>query len=377
MVRVTVLVLVVPLLVTAFQGAFGFFDGLGSQPDATFSGLQDKPLLRAMILRQLTNNLRGSTGVPGPVIRALGSARVHLPVMRAMLSRYNAQQNDDTLGNLVLFRLLGEQMGKKIIEGALAMKEDSRVYNFGTYFNCDCALEYLGENAAMLGFMPDLLHAVCEEAGKKCTYQYATHSECLSHKRGERTAAGVGLLGRNLDVCLSWFKTPERQLSVSYTDPYWILDNSAQFYVRRGNPGNFDPEKIEGKAIGFVDGIASDFPCLLRGINITAVDAERLGIKGHYVGVEELYTLMKNGQLDAAFVLPVSFGDVVFSHEFDRLGKSFKCSKGGELHGITRKDNLVPWFNDALRKMKEDGRYYGLCRDAEKKHGHKGSIECM
>ncbi|XP_070569194.1 uncharacterized protein [Ptychodera flava] len=346
MVRVTVLVLVVPLLVTAFQGAFGFFDGLGSQPDATFSGLQDKPLLRAMILRQLTNNLRGSTGVPGPVIRALGSARVHLPVMRAMLSRYNAQQqNDDTLGNLVLFRLLGEQMGKKIIEGALAMKEDSRVYNFGTYFNCDCALEYLGENAAMLGFMPDLLHA--------------------------------GLLGRNLDVCLSWFKTPERQLSVSYTDPYWILDNSAQFYVRRGNPGNFDPEKIEGKAIGFVDGIASDFPCLLRGINITAVDAERLGIKGHYVGVEELYTLMKNGQLDAAFVLPVSFGDVVFSHEFDRLGKSFKCSKGGELHGITRKDNLVPWFNDALRKMKEDGRYYGLCRDAEKKHGHKGSIECM
>ncbi|XP_070569189.1 uncharacterized protein [Ptychodera flava] len=273
MVRVSVLVLVVPLLVTAFQGALGFFDGQGSQPDGAFSGLHDKPLLKAMLLRQLAHNLQGSTGVPGPVIRALGSARVHLPVMRAMLSRYTEQQNDDTLRNLVMFRLLGEQLGKKIIEGALAMKEDSRVYKFGTYFNCNCALEYEGENAAMVGFMPDLLDA--------------------------------GLLGRNLDVCLSWFKTPERQLSVSYTDPFWVFDNSARFYVRRGNPGNFDPEKIEGKTIGFVDSIASDFPCLLRGNNITAVDAERLGIKGHYAVLEEMNALLKNGQIDAMFLLSV------------------------------------------------------------------------
>ncbi|XP_070569184.1 uncharacterized protein [Ptychodera flava] len=376
MLCVTVLVLVVPLLVTAFQGAFGFFDGLSSQPDGAFSSLQ---ILRATLLRQLTNKLRVSTGagVPGPVIRALGSARVPLPVMRAMLSRYSEQQDDDTPRNLLLFRLLGEQMGKKIIEGALAMKEDSRVYNFGTFFDCDCALEYLGENAAMVGFLPDLLHAVCEEAGKKCTYQYAPYSECLSHKSGELTRAGVGLLGRNLDVCLSWFKTPERQLSVSYTDPFWVFDNTAYFYVRRGNPGNFDPEKIEGKTIGFIDGIASDFPCLLKGNNMTAIDAERQGIKEHYVVEDEIYTLLRNDQIDAAFVLRVSFSDVPFSHEFDQLGKPLKCSKGSELHGITRKDNLVPWFNDALRKMKEDGRYYGLCRDAEKKHGHKGSIDCV
>ncbi|XP_070569190.1 uncharacterized protein [Ptychodera flava] len=167
MVRVTVLVLVVPLLVTAFQGALGFFDGLSSQPDGAFNSL---PILRATLLRQLTSNFRVATGVPGPVIRALGSARVHLPVMRAMLSRYSEQQNDDTLRNLLLFRLLGEQLGKKIIEGAVAMKEDFRVYKFGAFSDCDCAREYLGENGAMVGFLPDLLHAVCEEAGKKCTY---------------------------------------------------------------------------------------------------------------------------------------------------------------------------------------------------------------
>ncbi|XP_070569191.1 uncharacterized protein [Ptychodera flava] len=193
MVRVTVLVLVVPLLVTAFQGALGSFDSLGSQQDGAFSVLHDKPFLRAILLRQLAHNLQRSTGVPGPVIRALGSARVHLPVIRAILSRYTDQQNDNTLRYLVLFRLLGEQLGKKIIEGALAMKEDSRVYKFGTYFNCDCALEYEGMNAAIVGFMPDLLHAVCEEAGKKCTYQYAPQDQCLSHKRGEITRAGVGM----------------------------------------------------------------------------------------------------------------------------------------------------------------------------------------
>ncbi|XP_070569187.1 uncharacterized protein [Ptychodera flava] len=373
MVRVTVLVLVVPLL-TAFQGTLGFFDGLSSQPEGAFNSL---PILRATLLRQLTSNLRVATGVPGPVIRALGSARVPLPVMRAMLSRHYEQQDDDTLRNLVLFRLLGAQLGKKIIEGALAMEEDSRVYNIGTYFNRDCALEYEGENAAMVGFLPDLLHAVCEEAGKKCTYQYVTHGQCLSHKRGELPRAGDGLLARSFDVCFSWFKTPERQLSVSYTDPFWVFDNSAYLYVRRGNPGNFDPEKIEDKTIGFFNGIASDFPCLLRANNITFFDAERLGIKGHYVVQDEMYTLLKNGQIDAVFMLSISFSHLPFSREFDQLEKPFKCTKGGELHGISRKDNPVPWFNDALRKMKEDGRYYGLCRDAEIKHGHKGSIDCV
>ncbi|XP_070543890.1 uncharacterized protein [Ptychodera flava] len=58
------------------------------------------------------------------------------------------------------------------------------------------------------------------------------------------------------------------------------------------------------------------------------------------------------------------------------IGDVIRCSDG--VHLAVRKDShVLNWFNAALRRMKESGKYAEVCRRSNIEHGAKGDIDCV
>ncbi|XP_070552332.1 uncharacterized protein [Ptychodera flava] len=163
------------------------------------------------------------------------------------------------LRDLVLFKMAFSEMGKAFLEGAVEQKED-RTYTFGTHLLIDKPYEYIDEYGRPKGFLFDFIDEVCKVAKKHCILQPSPLYDC-DFVQGERLTAGKGLLSGKYDMCLSWLNTPERRLSVSFTQPFWSFQNSGSFLVKKGNPENFNPNDIEGEKIGFIHHLSSNPTC--------------------------------------------------------------------------------------------------------------------
>ncbi|XP_077977053.1 uncharacterized protein LOC144432662 [Glandiceps talaboti] len=183
----------------------GLLDGvLGDGP------LADKPLLRLLLLKQLFGGSAQPSAPQLPLARAMMSQNTPPPLIRAMMMRYaaqngyggppllpgmiasNNQADPSLLRSLFLFRLLGAQMGKKVLDEIERRVEDKTVYSFGSVIICDCPMEYIDDDGVMKGFNLDLINEVCKEAGKKCTIQYVPSTKCYAHQ-GEHSSAGEGM----------------------------------------------------------------------------------------------------------------------------------------------------------------------------------------
>ncbi|XP_077977916.1 ABC transporter arginine-binding protein 1-like [Glandiceps talaboti] len=320
------------------------------------------------------------------------SQHVPLPMMRAMMMRRMSagqaspfapamagqQQPNQLLRSLVLFRILGEKMGKKIIDELENRITDNRVYTFASSLSCNCALEYVNDDGEMAGFNFDLVKAVCKQAGKKCETVYDASSNCYTHHSGEHSRGGIGLLAKHYDGCMSWMLTSEREHSVAFTHPYWDEGNDAHFYVKAGNPKGFDPTNIQTSHIGFVDGWASDKHCL-KGHRDHIIGTEHLddpNVTEYVDAREDLFNELKDEKIDAVFML-TSLAGQTNSLGFEAIGDALKCGSGHS-HVMVRKDSHVPdWFDPALDNLKTSGKYYQVCRHAKEVHGHKGDIHCM
>jgi len=395
----------------------GLGDGLGEGPLAKILGgegdgpLADKPLLRMLLMRRIMGGgapgplggggagplgggplAGGPLGGPGPIARAMMANNVPLPLMRAMMMRRMAQgggppfapammggqQPPQLLRSLVLFRILGEKMGKRILEELENRITDARVYTFVTSLSCDCALEYVDADGNMAGFHIDLAKGVCEAAGKKCEVIYDASSNCYTHHSGEHSRAGIGILAKHYDGCLGWMKTHEREHSVAFTAPYWKEGSSSHFYVKSGNPKGFDPTNIQNSHIGFVDGWASDKICL-KSHKDDVVGTDHLddpNVSEFVNNKEELYKELMDEKIDAVFVLDSLVEN--YNHlNIEQIGEDLPCGSGHS-HIMVRKDSHVPeWFDSTLAAMQESGKYYQLCRQAKQNHGAKGEINCL
>ena len=60
-----------------------------------------------------------------------------------------------------------------------------------------------------------------------------------------------------------WYSTYERAVSVSFTKPFRKAIGNV-FFVKRGNPENFEASDLTGKTIGFLDGAAANEFCIQR-----------------------------------------------------------------------------------------------------------------
>ncbi|XP_002732422.1 putative ABC transporter arginine-binding protein 2 [Saccoglossus kowalevskii] len=334
---------------------------------------QERPLLRAIMLSRLVKELGGTKDIPAPLSRGLMAENVAPPVLRVLLNRFASklqqEQPDENqlLRSIVLFRLVSEQIGKKIIEEFKNQVQSRRVYTFHHTFSWNTALEYIDENGELSGFTLGLIDAVCEEANRTCVSQYDVSKTCYT-SQGEQPRAGEGILGRQFDVCVNWVKSNERERALAFTKPHWKDDLTSKFFVKSGNPGGFDPKDMSASTVGFVDGWMCDEHCILSGSDLAAPSATK-----YYNDVSDLVKGLEDGEVDAFFL----YAYLADTSLYEAVGDAVVCNEG-TVHMMTRKDSdVLEWWNDSLDRVIASGKYYGLCNKARSAYGSKGDIKCI
>ncbi|XP_070569209.1 uncharacterized protein [Ptychodera flava] len=317
---------------------------------------------------ELLDGKHGDVPLRNIILQHFVQHRVSSPTVRS--------QRDQLLRQLMLFRLAGTRMGEYILRGLEKRREDERVYTFSVFDGCNCAIEYHGEDGTSKGFIYDFVDAVCEEAGKRCVVVYNPASQCYTHE-GEHPHAGLGIMGRNIDICMLWMKTAQRQMSVSFTQPILKFDKPAYFVVKVNNPRQFDPTNLTGKKIGFVDGLIGDTFCLAQSKDkYSGADSLKAENIVYSTDIAELFNTLRKEEVDAVFIMDISLRNFL-NGEFERIGESTVCGNENTLHGMKRKDEKLAWFEDTLSEMKLNGKYHALCHRAKREHGHKGSLQCV
>ncbi|XP_077863413.1 arginine-binding extracellular protein ArtP-like [Saccoglossus kowalevskii] len=222
----------------------------------------------------------------------------------------------------------------------------------------------------MKGFSLDLINAVCEEAGRNCEIQYDLDINCFAHD-GRHFLLGEGLISKQYDACMSWYKTKDRTHVAAFSEPYWKINNIYHLYVPSDNPNDFDPNNIAGKKIGFKNGWTGGHTCLEDVGGADTMTHE------YVIQMKDLFNKLGKGELDAVFVLD-GFAKYYLKNGFQKIGEGIKCAEPGIFHAVARKDNdVTDWFSETLREMKTNGKYYALCNKAKQDHGSKGPINCV
>ncbi|XP_070539769.1 uncharacterized protein [Ptychodera flava] len=209
---------------------------------------------------------------------AMMTGRVHVPVARAMMSRYvnqygfgtflrpaiqNVRSRRDLALSMIMFLHMAKTVGNTIID-RLQEEADSRIYTFADEAFSNSSWFYVDEQDHELkGFFTDVVLEVCKEANKKCVMQDVPYNMCLrTDPSSDLEAAGVGLLAGYFDGC-AFTKTIELVHTVKLSDKFMNYGGESRFFVPVGNPGNFDPNDISGKTIGFMKGWYSTRRCLV------------------------------------------------------------------------------------------------------------------
>ncbi|XP_077998001.1 L-arginine-binding protein-like [Glandiceps talaboti] len=270
--------------------------------------------------------------------------------------------------------MAGEQLERHVIDELERQTQYDKIYTFSTSLFCDCAGQYIDDRGEIAGFTIDLVNEVCKEAGKKCQIVFDEGTRCHTHRVGEHSGIGRGLLSNAYDACLSWTSTSEREHSLRFSRPYSVAATTGHFYVKNGNPKGFDPIDIHGKQIGHLDTWFTDAFCLLQYYNVV----HRIGQseQPHFENsdMDILLQRLEDNKIDAAF-LPDYLG--VTGDGLEVVGQAIECGSGF-WHVMTRKDSdVIPWFDRTLKHMQMSGQYYKLCLKAHNDHGHKGTITCV
>ncbi|XP_070534050.1 uncharacterized protein [Ptychodera flava] len=333
-----------------------------------------------------------------PSSRILPSSTVPMSIQRARLRNYLRNHNLENqlplamsnirtmdrrreyLADTLLFlSILEDEMTKAVSE--LQKEREDRVYTFQIQPGCNCSMYYRDDDGIMKGFFVDILEAVCREAGKLCKLQEHPITSCIDGDGEGSLVGGKGLLGKQYDACFM-VKSSEMDNIFSSTDIFLNYDGSSQFFVRKGNPKNFDPRNIIGKKIVFLKGWLSNYRCLMMN-NVTGADT--LHYEPIIVDFTELHSYVQKHEVDAIFALEKTVGEGSDRHMeifvgtpegFEPIGDVMKCVGGFCV--MSRKDSpVIGWFNETFLKMKKNGKYAELCRDAQIKHGKKGRLDCV
>lgn len=358
-------------IVCLSQGISGNLFGQDEDGGLLGGQLQDRPILKALLMKKLFGQSENAPNLPPlPLVRALTSGNTPLPIIRAMLSKQMSQnENANLLPKLLVFKHLAKTLGNRILQEMKEKADKQRVYTFTAPLICDCAMEYEDENGELKGFVFDLIQAVCKAAGKKCVVQYEPTERCLSHD-GDHFLIGEGLVGRDYDVCLGWFKNKDREHIVQFGEPFWVIDNVYNLYVESGNPHDFNVYDISGKTVGFINGWTGGHTCL-NDVHGSDNMAYRY-VSDRNVLLDDL----ESGTVHAAFLQEGYSGPAV-SRGMHKIGDSFTCADPGVTYGISRKDSNMQWFDETLKEMKQNGGYHRVCNQARIDHGAKGPVNCI
>ncbi|XP_077986846.1 L-arginine-binding protein-like [Glandiceps talaboti] len=257
--------------------------------------------------------------------------------------------------------------------GASITGDDERIWTFAIGHSGQ-SLEYIDENGGLSGFNVDIINAVCAAANKNCRIMADLYVNCWDSKAGQWPIIGVGLADRWYDACTGWLVTYNRLRTVDFTHAF-SKSHPTYFYVKSGNPGNFNWRNLTGKKIAIGDGWASDEYCIKRNSDKIAGIVMASDMWVHYITAEAAEQAVLDGEVDAAFFNSNMFASTTLTPISDEITN---CMKDGAAM-MFRKDNpLASWWNPAFDRLKESSQYRQICEDANKNHGHMpGKIMCV
>lgn len=219
---------------------------------------------------------------------------------------------------------------------------------------------YIDENGELKGFDIDLITAVCNEAKVKCIIEKQNFTLCGTTDANGNYVPGTGLLNERFDACTGRAVTADRLKVFKFTIPYY--STFGHFFVKAGNPDNFDENNVAGKTIALLTGLYTDAKCL-----------EKFGKSGvtYKVGkrITTAVSYVLNGQADAIFVPRKQIDGL------DRLAGNYDCTMGGSGMMTLKTSDLESWWNVAFKAIKASGKYKEVCEESGKKHG--GTPECI
>jgi len=236
-------------------------------------------------------------------------------------------------------------------------------------------LEYIHDlTGTVRGFHVDIIEAVCAVANKNCRLMWDVYENCYFQRPNQRPRPGVGLVSKWYDACTGWFATYERSASVSFTRPFRQPLN-AVFFVKRGNPRNFDSSNLTGKKIAFLDGHASNIFCIQRA-KITGADLPADSIV-HYSTRDEVITGVNGEEVDAVFA-----NDQIFNLRTDldvAAGAPVTTCMQDGAGMMVRKDSRVPdWWNPAFDQLKQTSTYRNICSQILERHDQSDhEVQCV
>ncbi|XP_022100877.1 uncharacterized protein LOC110984729 [Acanthaster planci] len=235
-------------------------------------------------------------------------------------------------------------------------------------------LEYIDDlSGTVRGFHVDIIEAVCSAGNKNCRLMWDVYENCYSQQPNKRPRPGVGLVSRWYDACTGWFATYERTASVAFTKPF-RKPLKAVFFVKRGNPLNFDSTNLTGKKIAFLDGHASNIFCVQRA-GITGVN--QIAQIVHYQTREEVVESVNNEQVDAVFA-----NDQIFNLDTDldvASGTPISTCMQDGAGMMVRKDSRLPdWWNPAFDQLKQTSQYRDICTSILENHDQSAhEVDCV
>jgi len=188
------------------------------------------------------------------------------------------------------------------------------------------------------GFSIDLMNALCDQMGLKCTYLPSIKFDAL---------IPALVSGTKMDVAVSSFTiTPEREQEIDFTDPYF---DSNQSIVVMKNSGITSVDQLAGKKIGAQSGTTGQEWAEENVPTATTVAFDE---------VTAVFAALQSGQVDAVSIdLPVAQNMIKNGYSDATI---IKETPTGEQYGIAvNKDNpeLTKALNEALATIKANGTY--------------------
>ncbi|XP_013398765.1 uncharacterized protein LOC106165202 [Lingula anatina] len=247
-----------------------------------------------------------------------------------------------------------------------------RVYTLAIGFDVG-AYVYSDDSGFQVGFGPDLIDAVCQEAGIDCRIVTEPYTNCMFSEKGQPQRGGIGLMEGWYDACIGWLATRQRKQIFAFSKPI-LKPYEVYFYAFLG----FNPFNITGKKMGLISGFSTNEACLAGLDQVAGRDVPHSNVF-HAQTPAELMAMVQNGTVDVGFSTGPSMATKINGTNIQRFPSDpMFCKNAGQPGMMTRKDNdFNSKWNEGFEKLVSSGRFKRLCDEARIKHGHRGEIECV
>lgn len=200
--------------------------------------------------------------------------------------------------------------------------------------------EYKAPDGSLTGFEIDLGNAVCAEIKAECEWVIQAWDGIIP-----------GLLARKYDLIFSSMSiTEERAKKVLFSDGYYLTPSA--WFGKSGMAVDVNSkDSLKGKKVGVQRGTIQD-------TYVTEQFGDVVEVK-RYTTADDMVLDLSGGRTDLVFVdYPVGESTIEKKNQgYGLIGEPVKLGEPAAAAFRQRDKDLAEKFNQALKKLKEDGTY--------------------